>query len=119
MTDYSLTSLIEQAGFILEAFGVLVIIVGALIAACSYCYKQLTAKSGDPYDKFRRDMGRAMMVGLEFLVAGDIIRTVIISHTMADIGALGLLVLIRTLLVFTIHLELEGRWPWQAPRRDV
>ena len=53
------------------------------------------------------------MLGLEFLIAGDIIRTVVVAHSLADILSLGLLVLIRTVLVFTIHLELEGRWPWQ------
>ncbi len=58
-------------------------------------------------------MGRAMLIGLEFLVAGDIIRTVIVDHTLEDIAGLGLIVIIRTILVFTIHLELEGRWPWQ------
>ncbi len=59
-----------------------------------------------------------MMVGLEFLVAGDIIRTIIVAHTLTDIGGLGLLVLIRTVLVFTIHLEVEGRWPWQPEEAE-
>jgi len=54
-----------------------------------------------------------MLIGLEFLVAGDIIRTVIVDHTLEDIAGLGLIVIIWTILVFTIHLELEGRWPWQ------
>ena len=58
-------------------------------------------------------------MGLEFLVAGDIIRTVVVSHTLTDISSLGLLVLIRTVLVFTMHLELHGHWPWQRGAEQV
>ncbi len=58
-----------------------------------------------------------MLLGLEFLVAGDIIRTVVVANSISDVASLGLIVLIRTVLVFTIHLELEGRWPWQ-PEHD-
>ena len=54
-----------------------------------------------------------MLLGLNFLVAGDIIRTVIVSHSISNVASLGLIVLIRTFLVFTIHLEVEGQWPWQ------
>jgi uncharacterized membrane protein len=54
-----------------------------------------------------------MLLGLDFLVAGDIIRTVTVTHSITGVLSLGLIVLIRTLLVFTIHLEVEGRWPWQ------
>lgn len=58
-----------------------------------------------------------MLVGLEFLVAGDIIRTVVVIDTITDVASLGLVVVIRTVLVFTIHLEVEGHWPWQASKR--
>ena len=57
---------------------------------------------------------------MEFLVAGDIIRTVVIAHSLAEVASLGMIVLIRTVLVFTIHLEVEGRWPWQpAPGQNT
>ena len=108
-----LLDLITMVGYAMEAFGVFVIVAGATIAVAKYGYKHIIASGGEPYDEFRRVMGRAMMVGLEFLVAGDIIRTVVASHTLYDIGVLGLVVVIRTVLVFTIHLELEGHWPWQ------
>jgi uncharacterized membrane protein len=55
-----------------------------------------------------------MLLGLDFLVAGDIIRTVTVARSISGVASLGLIVLIRTLLVFTIHLEVEGRWPWQT-----
>ena len=108
-----LIELIGYVGYAMEAFGVFVLVAGAVIAVAKYGYKQIISQGGEPYDEFRRVMGRAMMVGLEFLVAGDIIRTVVTSHTLVDISILGLLVIIRTALVFTIHLELEGHWPWQ------
>ena len=61
-------------------------------------------------------MGRAMLIGLDFLVAGDIIRTVVVDHTLDGVLGLGLIVIIRTILAMTIHLEVEGHWPWQPPR---
>ncbi len=106
--------MITYVGYAVEAFGVFVIVAGAVIAVAKYGYKQIISRGGRPYEEFRRVMGRSMMVGLEFLVAGDIIRTVVVSHTLEDILVLGLVVVIRTVLVFTIHLELEGHWPWQA-----
>ena len=105
--------LIGYLGYAVEAFGVFVIVAGAFTAVANYGYRQVISKGGEPYHEFRRVMGRSMMVGLEFLVAGDIIRTVVAAHTLKDIVILGLVVIIRTVLVFTIHLELEGRWPWQ------
>lgn len=62
---------------------------------------------------FRQNIGRAILLGLEFLVAGDIIRTVVVSPTMDNVEVLGLIVLIRTFLSMSLQLELEGRWPWQ------
>jgi uncharacterized membrane protein len=100
-------------GYTIEGLGVLVIVLGSLVAIVNYGYKNIIRDGGEHYDRFRQVMGRAMMVGLEFLVAGDIIRTVIVDHSLEDIAGLGLIVIIRTILVFTIHLELEGRWPWQ------
>ena len=108
-----LLDLIEYVGYAVEAFGVFVIVVGAITAVAKYGYRQILARGGRAYEEFRRVMGRSMMIGLEFLVAGDIIRTVVASHTLEDIAILGLVVIIRTILVFTIHLELEGHWPWQ------
>ena len=105
--------IISVTGFAIEAAGVLVIVAGTIQATISVLTQRSKGKSEDPYREYRREIGRAMMLGLEFLVAGDIIRTVIVEHSMVDIASLGLLVLIRTVLVFTIHLEVEGRWPWQ------
>ena len=104
---------ISVAGYALETVGVVVIFFGAISAAVR-ARGQLSIVGGDRLIlEFRREFGRAIMLGLEFLIAGDIIRTVVVAHTLTDILVLGLLVLIRTVLIFTIHLEVEGRWPWQ------
>lgn len=106
---------VSVIGYAMEGLGVGVIVLGSLIAITDYGYKRIIRDGGKHYEQFRQTIGRAMLVGLEFLVAGDIIRTVIVDHTLEDIAGLGLIVIIRTILVFTIHLELEGRWPWQRP----
>lgn len=72
------------------------------------------------YTRVRHSMGRSLLLGLEFLVAADVIRTVTIEFTMDGILMLGLLIAIRTVLSWTVMLEIEGCWPWQvAARRAV
>ena len=100
-------------GYAVEAVGVVVIIVGSLVATGRAAGQYSSTTKDDLLASYRRDIGQAMMLGLEFLVAGDIIRTVVIEHTIADVASLGVVVAVRTVLVFTIHLEVEGRWPWQ------
>jgi uncharacterized membrane protein len=108
-----LSQFIINASIGIEVFGVIVIIIGALWASLKVVINYLAGDRAETYHGYRRGLGRSMMLGLEFLVAGDIIRTVIVAHTLEDIIGLGLIVIIRTVLIFTIHLELEGRWPWQ------
>jgi uncharacterized membrane protein len=65
------------------------------------------------YRSYRRQLGRSIILGLEFLIAGDIIRTVVVADTLANVAVLGLIILIRSFLSVTLFLEVEGRWPWQ------
>ena len=58
------------------------------------------------------------MLGLEFLIAGDIIRTVIVAGTLESVAVLGMIILMRTFLSVTLHLEVEGRWPWQHDEKN-
>ena len=104
---------ISITGYTVEAIGVIIIISGVIRATLRVKGQVSKVRNEELFREFRNEFGRAMMLGLEFLIAGDIIRTVVVAHTLADIASLGLLVLIRTVLVFTIHLEVEGRWPWQ------
>jgi uncharacterized membrane protein len=68
------------------------------------------------YSELRRDLGKAILVGLELLVAADIISSVAINPTFATVGVLGLIVLIRTFLSWSLEVEVNGRWPWQSSR---
>ena len=67
----------------------------------------------DVYRGYRRGIGKAILLGLELLVAADIIRTVAVSPTLESVAVLGLIVLVRTFLSFSLEVELYGRWPWQ------
>ena len=105
--------LISVAGYSIEAVGVLVIIAGSLISSFRFLLEFRKQPEGQAYRTYRRQLGRSIILGLEFLIAGDIIRTVIVADTLANIAVLGLIILIRSFLSLTLHLEVEGRWPWQ------
>lgn len=109
------TAVIEAAGTAVDLAGVAVIVGGALLGTILYVRGLLHGESaGEAYRRYRQGLGRAILLGLEFLVAGDIIRTVAISPTFQSVGVLAAIVLVRTFLSFSLEVELEGRWPWQA-----
>jgi uncharacterized membrane protein len=103
--------IMDVVGTAVDTAGVSVIVIGALIATMRF----LSQRRGEPslFRLYRQDVGRAILLGLEFLVAGDIIRTVVVDPTFNNVIVLGLIVLIRTFLSMSLQLELEGRWPWQ------
>ncbi len=102
-----------MVGWILDAVGVVVVFVGALVSSLRYL-KNLSDGLPSPYRLFRQDLSRSILLSLEFLVAGDIIRTVVVDPTLERVAALGGIVLIRTFLSFSLQLEIDGRWPWQS-----
>lgn len=104
--------MLELTGRVVDAVGVFVIVFGAVIASVRFAP---SAKIGgtDRYRTYRQDLGRAILLGLEFLIAGDIIRTVGVAPTLENVFILALIVVIRTFLSTTLQLEVEGRWPWQ------
>lgn len=99
---------IHVIGTGIEISGVLVILLGALYAI--YLAFQCAEKR---YESFRMNLGKSILLGLELLVAGDIINTVGIKPTMDSVLILGLIVLIRTFLSFSLSIELEGTLPWK------
>lgn len=106
-----LTELADTIGWIIDLSGVAIIVLGLLYALGRFVIPG--ASGGDRYRRFREDIGRGILLGLEFLVAADIIRTVAVAPTLANVLVLGLVVLIRTFLSMALQVELEGRWPWQ------
>jgi uncharacterized membrane protein len=103
---------VELAGTAAEIAGVVLIIGGLVIASVRYL---LPAGIGSipRYQRYRQDLGRAILLGLEVLVAADIVRTVAFTPTMDSVIVLAMIVAIRTFLSWSLALELEGRWPWQ------
>ena len=98
-----------------EMLGVAVIVLGAAVAVASSA-AQLSAgrDRAEVYHDFRSTLARGILLGLEFLVAADIIGTVAVEPTLDNLDVLGLIVLIRTFLSFSLEVEIEGRWPWQG-----
>jgi uncharacterized membrane protein len=99
-------------GEVIELVGVLIIFLGFIYAFFSVFFIK-REKNEERVLAFRTLIKKNMLLGLDFLVAGDIIRTVTVDPSLTGVASLGFLVLIRTALVFTIHLEIEGHWPWQ------
>ena len=104
---------IDVVGQVVDAVGVAAIVIGAL-AATWIAVGRLRRGEPDVYTQFRRLLGRSILLGLELLVAGDIIRTVATSPTLYSVAVLAAIVLIRTFLSFSLELEMTGRWPWRA-----
>lgn len=102
---------------VIEVCGVLLIVIGGLISISLYLKDHL-AKRADAYEELRRSLGKSILLGLEVLVAGDIIGTVAVEPTFASLGVLALIVLIRTFLSFSLEVEIEGRWPWTRKRSE-
>jgi uncharacterized membrane protein len=107
---------IEAIGLLVDAAGVAVIVAGALIAGGAALVRLRRGEPGQ-YRRFRQGLGQAILLGLELLVAGDIIRTVATNPTLTSIAVLAGIVLIRTFLSWTLEVEIDGRWPWQKLAR--
>jgi uncharacterized membrane protein len=108
----AIPDLVTAGGLVLDVAGVLVILFGALAATLSYLLHRRDAAS---FPLYRKSLGRAILLGLEFMVGGDIVRTVSVEHPSIDnVLVLGMIVLIRTILGWSMQVEIEGRWPWQG-----
>jgi uncharacterized membrane protein len=113
-----LQHIVELVGRAVDAAGVAIIVVGTLLATV-FAAVRLSRRQAGVYRGYRRRIGRSILLGLEFLVAGDIIRTVAVEPTYASVGVLAVIVGIRTFLSFSLELEITGRWPWQKPVAEV
>jgi uncharacterized membrane protein len=110
---------IEIAGLAIDVFGVAIIVGGLLWAVGHFIIYHHRQPGVDHYRHFKNRVGRFLLLGLEILVADDIIRTVALEPNFISVGVLALLVLIRTFLSWTLVLEIEGRWPWQPERPEA
>lgn len=98
----------------IEVGGIAIIVLGTAGASIAALWQILQGWSGsDIFNLYRSNLGRAILLGLEFLVAADIINTVAIEPSLQSLLILGGIVLIRTFLSFSLEVEIEGRWPWE------
>lgn len=116
---YRVVEWVGYAALLIEVLAV-VIIVGSIFGALGHYAFQSIAhpESKQGYRDLRIRLGKALLLGLEILVAADIVRTVVLEPTLQSIAVLGLLVLIRTFLSWALVVEIEGRWPWQPAREE-
>jgi uncharacterized membrane protein len=100
---------------VIEAFGGGIMVVGGLIAFGRYG-RQVMRHAADPFKELRADLGRVILLGLEVLIIADIIRTIVVDQTLQSVAVLGLIVLIRIVLSFSLEVEIDGAWPWNGWR---
>jgi uncharacterized membrane protein len=109
---------IKLIGRVIEGLGVGVIVIGIVAVSVAYL-RRLGTDPERAYRDYRRGLGRAILLGLELLVAGDIIRTVAIDPSFTSVGVLAVIVAVRTFLSWSLEVELQGRWPWQGGEPEV
>jgi len=107
---------IDKIGMTIDAAGVVVIVAGAVMAFVITAVR-LSRRQSNVYGRFRQQLGQAILLGLELLVAADIVRTVAASPSLTSVAILAAIVLIRTFLSFSLEVETTGRWPWQ--KREI
>ena len=112
---------IEWAALAIEVLAVLVIAGSIFYSLARYAvHTTFRPEIEDSYRQLKIRLGRSLLLGLEILVAADIVRTVALDSTLNAVAVLGLLVVIRTFLSWALVVEIEGRWPWQRiPRNDA
>ena len=122
MDEELLREAVQWVTRIVEILGIAIILIGAVVALARFALgKDGRSEGQERIACLRSNLGRAILLGLEFLVAADIINTVAIEPTLDSVAVLAGIVLIRTFLSWSLEVEIEGRWPWQraaAERRD-
>lgn len=111
----SVQALAHATARILEIAGILVI-CGGVVLASLVALRGLLHHTASTYTHFRQSLARAILLGLEIFVAADIIGTVAVDPTWPNVGVLAVIVAIRTVLSFSLQVEIEGAWPWDAAR---
>ena len=108
---------IEWAATGIELATVLIIVFASVFGSARFLF-HVTQRVPDAFSQYKVRLGKMLILSLEFLVAADIIRTVVLEPTISNAALLGLLVLIRTFLSWSLSVEIEGRWPWETKAED-
>lgn len=110
---------LEPVALGLEFFGIAVILIGVVLATAVYLKDSYQTSSDIAYTRYRANLGRGILLGLEILIGADIVATIISPLTWESVGLLGLVVIIRTFLSFSLEAEIDGEWPWNRQSRDI
>lgn len=102
---------------VVEAVGVAILVIGAAGAFALYA-RDVLNRTVDSYTKLRRNLGRVILLGLEVLIIGDIVRTIVVDPTLESVAVLGAIVVIRIVLSFALETEIDGTWPWNRWRKQ-
>jgi uncharacterized membrane protein len=110
---------IEYLALAIEILAVSVIAIGVVYALVTFLISRYGSQRAQGYQQqFRAQLGNSLLIGLEILVAADIIRTVALEPSLTNVAILGILVLVRTFLSWSLVVEIEGRWPWEGAKAE-
>ena len=105
---------------VVEAFGAGIMVLGGFGTFVVFARDVLrTRAADDPYKALRRNLGRCILLGLEVLIVADIVRTIIVDPTLESVAVLGVIVVIRIILSFSLEVEIDGVWPWRRRQVDA
>ncbi len=107
------SDVMETIAKAVEVVGVTILVVGSLMAFVPYIRAALAGRGRSAYRPLRNDLGRAILMGLEILIVADIVQTITVDLTLLNATTLGVIVLVRTFLSFSLEIELEGVPPWR------
>jgi uncharacterized membrane protein len=111
-----MNELIRYATTALEAAGLAAIMIGAVVSTAAFLARVRRAGFDASYRSYRADLGRGILLGLELLIAADILSSLVIDPTLNGLAVLAGIVLVRTFLSFSLDVEINGHWPWESTR---
>jgi uncharacterized membrane protein len=101
---------------VVEGVGAAILVIGGFGAFVTFAYEVTVRRGPDAYGNLRRNLGRVILLGLEVLIIADIIRTIVVDQSVKSVTVLGVIVLIRVILSFSLEVEIDGMWPWNKWR---
>ena len=118
--EHTIIQFVEIAALIIELLAVIIIVSAVLVGMWRYLRHSVVSRTlvDQRFNEYRMVLARALLLGLEILVAADIVKTVVLEPTLQSVGVLGLLVVIRIFLGWSLIVEMEGRWPWQGKTEE-
>jgi uncharacterized membrane protein len=111
----SYEEVLDNVAKVVEGVGAAILVLGGFSVLALYT-RRLFERTSGAYTELRRNLGRVILLGLEVLIIGDIIRTIAVDPTIENVAVLGIIVVIRILLSFSLEVEIDGTWPWNRWR---